>query len=46
MNRSNSKSDGSHSFLVEIGITAPNRGAALKRLLQTLTNPNSTNSGS
>ena len=36
MNRSNPKTDGSHTFLVEIEVTAPNRDAALKRLHQTL----------
>jgi len=31
-------SDGSHSFLVEFKVSAPNRGEALKRLLQQLNN--------
>ncbi len=40
MSDTHPNSDGSHSFLVEFSISSPNRGEALKQLLQKLGNAN------
>ncbi|MFC4305132.1 hypothetical protein [Cohnella boryungensis] len=40
MSQTFTQTDGSHAFLVEINISAPNRGAALKQLLQELNKNN------